>query len=150
MNRSSLVVLTGILAGCGHSLWPTSTVVIPVAVPATFSCADSVTKGLGYRPFQSKPTEGFLRTRKSVTDGSTDIFDLQPYDQLRIEIAAAPEGGGSTLSVTAESYTEQVSRRGRDQTEKSARPAVIADARAVLEACGAARQERPDRVPSVN
>ena len=149
MNRRPVILGALLLAACGHSIWPTSSVVTPVTVPAAFACADSVTRGLGYKPFQSKPDEGFLRTRKLVTDGSRDIFDQQPYDQLKVEVAATG-GAGSTLTVTAESYTEQVSRRGRDQTEKPARPGVIADAKAVLDGCGDARQERTDRVPSVN
>ena len=148
MNRIHLTCSTLLLAACGHSLWPTTTVVTPVSVSETFTCVDSVAKALGYKPFQSKPDEGFLRTRKTVIDASHDIFDQQAYDQLKVEIATG--SAETTLAVTAESYTEQVSRRGREQVEKEARPAVVADAKVVLDVCGSARQVRPDRVPSVN
>ncbi|MEO6068751.1 MAG: hypothetical protein ABJB33_09475 [Gemmatimonadota bacterium] len=148
MNRIPVAVSCFVLAACGHSLWPTTTVVTPVSVSETFTCVDSVAKTLGYKPFQSKPDEGFLRTRKTVTDASHDIFDQLAYDQLKAEIATG--GAGTTLAVTAESYTEQVSRRGREQVEKEARPAVVADAKVVLDVCGSARQVRSDRVPSVN
>lgn len=148
MKRSSVLLLSFAVAACGHSLWPTATVVTPVPVSATFACVDSVTKSLGYKPFQSKPDEGFLRTRKPVQDGSLDIFDQQAYDQVRAEISATTTG--SSLAVTAESYTEQLSRRSREQVEKPARLAVVTDARTVVEVCGSARQERTDRVPSAN
>ena len=146
--KRSLAVCVAVLAACGHSLWPTTTVVTPVPVSETFVCVDSVAKALGYRPFQSKPEEGFLRTRKAVTESSRDIFDQQAYDQLRAEIASG--AAGTSLTITAESYTEQLSRRSREQVEKEARPGVIADAKVVLDACGTSRQVRPDRVPSVN
>jgi hypothetical protein len=149
MKRALMVGLSGLLVACGHSIWPTSSVVTPMGVSVAFACADSVAKRLGYKPFQSKPDEGFLRARKLVTDGSRDIFDQQPYDQLKIEVVDSARAG-TTITVTAESYTEQLSRRGRDQVEKPARPAVIVDARALLAACGTASAERPDQVPDVN
>jgi hypothetical protein len=147
MNRTFLPSLL-ILAACGHSLWPTTTVVTPVPVSATYHCVDSVAGTLGYKPFQAKPTEGFLRTRKTVTDPSHDVFDQLAYDQLRAEIGST--SAGTTLTLTAESYTEQLSRRGREQVEMEARTAVIADAKSVVEACGTSLQVRPDRVPSAN
>jgi hypothetical protein len=147
MNRTSLLGLL-LLAACGHSLWPSTTVVTPVAVPEAYRCVDSVSKTLGYTPFQAKPSEGFLRTRKTVTDPSHDVFDQLAYDQVRAEISAS--AAGTVLAITAESYTEQLSRRGREQVEMEARPAVIADAKSLLDACGTSRQGRPDRVPSVN
>jgi hypothetical protein len=119
-----------------------------LAVSETYQCADSVAKGLGYKSFQAKPAEGFLRTRKGVTAGLANVFDQVAYDQLKIEIT--PRSTGSALNVTAESYVEQVSRRGREQTERPSRPEVIADARTVVGACGAGLQPRTDRVPSVN
>lgn len=147
MNRSFLLALP-LLAACGHSLWTTTTVVSPVALSDTYQCADSVAKTLGYKPFQAKPTEGFLRTRKGVTAGLASVFDQVAYDQLKIEISA--KGAGSSLSVTAESYVEQVSRRGREQTERPSRPEVMADGKTVVQACGAGLTPRADRVPSVN
>jgi hypothetical protein len=147
MKRSLLLALP-LLAACGHSLWPTVGAVSPAPVSDTYLCADSASKALGYRPFQAKPAEGFLRTRKGTTAGLSTVFDQVAYDQLRIEIAA--EGTGSALKVTAESYIEQVSRRGREETERPAREEVIADARAVLQGCGAGLRPRADRVPSVN
>ena len=83
-----------------------------------------------------------------MTESSRDIFDQQAYDQLRAEMASG--AAGTSLTITAESYTEQLSRRSREQVEKEARPGVIADAKVVLDACGTSRQVRPDRVPSVN
>ena len=148
MNRSPLLITLALLAACGHSLWPTTTVVTPVAVSETYRCVDSISGTLGYKPFQAKPTEGFLRTRKTVTESSRDIFDQLAYDQLRAEMASG--AAGTSLTITAESYTEQLSRRSREQVEKEARPGVIADAKVVLDACGTSRQVRPDRVPSVN
>jgi hypothetical protein len=147
MNRSCLLVFP-LLAGCGHPLWPTTTTVSPLAVSETYQCADSVSKGLGYKSFQTKPTEGFLRTRKGVTAGLANVFDQGAYDQLTIEIAS--RATGSALRVTAESYVEQVSRRGREQTERPSRPEVVADAKVVVQACGPGLQPRTDRVPSVN
>ena len=148
MKRSLVVVLVGVVVGCGHSLWPSTTVVTPVAVSETYRCVDSISGTLGYKPFLAKPTEGFLRTRKAVTESSHDIFDQQAYDQLRAEMVSGT--AGTSLTITAESYTEQLSRRSREQVEKEARPGVIADAKVVLDACGTSRQVRPDRVPSVN
>ena len=81
--------------------------------------------------------------------GISTVFDQVAYDQLRIEISAGPNGG-SRLAVTAESYVEQVSRRGREQTERPSRPEVEADAKLVLQGCGSALAPRADRVPSVN
>ena len=147
MNRSLLLALP-LLAACGHSLWSTTTTVSPVAVSDTYQCADSVSKSLGYKPFQTKPAEGFLRTRKGVTAGLASVFDQLAYDQLKIEIAS--KGTGSTLSVTAESYVEQVSRRGREQTERPSREEAIADAKKVVQACGTGLTPRTDRVPNVN
>lgn len=138
----------GVLA-CGHALWTTTTVVSPVTVSETYQCADSVSKALGYKGSQMKPAEGFLRTRKGVTGGTSTVFDQVAYDQLRIEISAGPNGG-SHLAVTAESYVEQVSRRGREQTERPSRPEVQADAKTVLQVCGSGRTPPTDRVPSVN
>jgi len=148
MKRLLIPALSAILIACGHSLWPTTTVVTPVAVSETYRCVDSVAGTLGYKAFQAKPTEGFLRTRKTVSVPSHDAFDQLAYDQLRAEITAG--AAGSSLALTAESYTEQLSRRGREQVEQEARPGVVADAKVVLDACGTARQARPDRVPSVN
>lgn len=148
MKRSYVLVLSGVLAACGHSLWPSTTVVTPVAVSETYRCVDSISGTLGYKPFQAKPAEGFLRTRKAVVETSPDVFDQQPYDQLRAEIVSGT--AGTSLTITAESYTEQVSRRGREEVEKEARAGVIADAKVVLDACGTSTQVRPDRVPNVN
>ncbi len=148
MKRSLVVVLVGAVAACGHSLWPSTTVVSPMAVSETYRCVDSISGTLGYKPFQAKPIEGFLRTRKAVTESSYDIFDQQAYDQLRAEMLSG--AAGTSLTITAESYTEQLSRRSREQVEKEARPGVIADAKVVLDACGTSRQVRPDRVPSAN
>ena len=148
MNRSRFLALLVFLAACGHSLWPSTTVVTPVAVSETYRCVDSISGTLGYKPFQAKPAEGFLRTRKAVVESSHDVFDQQPYDQLRAEIVSGT--AGTSLTITAESYTEQVSRRGREEVEKEARAGVIADAKVVLDACGTSTQVRPDRVPNVN
>lgn len=148
MKRPLVLSLTALLSACGHSLWPSTTVVSPVAVSETYRCVDSIAGTLGYKAFQAKPTEGFLRTRKTVNVPSHDTFDQLAYDQLRAEISAGT--AGSSLTLTAESYTEQVSRRGREQVEQEARPGVVADAKVVLDACGTSRQARPDRVPSVN
>ena len=147
MQRSLFLALP-LLAACGHPIWPTTTAVSPVAVSDTYQCADSVSKALGYKPFQAKPTEGFLRTRKGVTAGLASVFDQVAYDQLKIEIAS--RGTGSAIAVTAESYIEQVSRRGREQTERPAREEVIADAKSVLQVCGPSLQPRTDRVPNAN
>jgi hypothetical protein len=149
MKRSLLVILP-LLAACGHSIWTSASSVSPVAVSETFQCVDSVTKSLGYKPFQSKPTEGFLRTRKGVTGGLTSVFDQLAYDQLKVEIVAGSGGAGSRLTATAESYVEQPSRRGREQTERPSRPEVAADARTVTQACGAALKPATDRVPNAN
>lgn len=149
MNRCPILVPLVLLVACGHSLWPTTVVVTPQPVSQAFACVDSVATTLGYKAFQSKPTEGFLRTRKSVADGSRDLFDHQAYDQLKLELLPVEGGQGTTLTVTAESYTEQLSRRSREQVEKPARVGVIADARTVVEVCGTAQQPRQDRVPSV-
>ncbi len=148
MNRTLLVAPLIVIVACGHSLWPSTTVVTPVAVSETYRCVDSISGTLGYKPFQSKPAEGFLRTRKAVTESSRDIFDQLAYDQLHAEIISGI--AGTSLTITAESYTEQVSRRGREEVEKEARAGVIADAKVVLDACGTSKQVRPDRVPSVN
>lgn len=148
MNRTLLVAPLIVIVACGHSLWPSTTVVTPVAVSETYRCVDSISGTLGYKPFQSKPAEGFLRTRKAVTESSRDIFDQLAYDQLHAEIISGT--AGTSLTITAESYTEQVSRRGREEVEKEARAGVIADAKVVLDACGTSKQVRPDRVPSVN
>ncbi len=148
MNRSRILVSLVFLVACGHSLWPSTTVVTPVAVSETYRCVDSISGTLGYKPFQSKPAEGFLRTRKAVTESSRDIFDQLAYDQLHAEIISGT--AGTSLTITAESFTEQVSRRGREEVEKEARAGVIADAKVVLDACGTSKQVRPDRVPSVN
>lgn len=148
MKRSLVLVLPFLLA-CGHAIWTTATTVSPVAVSDTYHCADSVSKALGYKGYQMKPADGFLRTRKGVTGGTSTVFDQVAYDQLRIEISAGPNGG-SRLAVTAESYVEQVSRRGREQTERPSRPEVEADAKLVLQGCGSALAPRADRVPSVN
>ena len=150
MRSTTLAPLLLLAAACGGSLWPTTTVVTPAPVSEAFRCADSVTRSLGYKPFQSKPEEGFLRTRKNVREATGDILDQQPYDQIRVELAADSGAPATRLSVTAESWTEQLSRRGRDQVEHKARPAVIADAATVVEACGTALQPRPDRVPNAN
>jgi hypothetical protein len=83
-----------------------------------------------------------------VPDPSHDLSDQLAYDQVRAEISAG--AAGTVLVLTAESYTEQLSRRGREQVEMEARPAVVADAKRLLDACGTSRQGRPDRVPSVN
>ncbi|HET7042569.1 MAG TPA: hypothetical protein VFI13_11140 [Gemmatimonadales bacterium] len=144
MRRSFILVLP-LLAACGHPLWPTMGAVSPVAVSETYQCADSVAKSLGYKQFQAKPAEGFLRTRRGVTAGLANVFDQVAYDQLRIEVSAS--GAGSALKVTAESYVEQVSRRGREETERPARDEVIADARTEVEVCAIRRVPRTDRVP---
>ena len=96
-----------------------------MAVSETYRCVDSVSQALGYKPFQAKPSEGFLRTRKTVADPSHDVFDQLAYDQLRAEITTGT--AGTSLSLTAESYTEQLSRRSREQVEKAM--AVLAKAR---------------------
>ncbi len=147
MKRYILLSLP-LLAACGHPLWPTTSAVSPVAVSQTYQCADSVSKSLGYKQFQAKPTEGFLRTRKGVTAGLASVFDQLAYDQLKIEVSAS--GAGSALKVTAESYVEQVSRRGREETERPSRPEVVADAKTVAQACGSGLKPPADRVPNAN
>ena len=145
MNRlAPLVVLT---AACGASIWTTAAVTTPKGVPQAWSCVDSTAKVLGYTPFQSKPTEGFLRTRKNLKPGEGEIFDHLPYDQLEIQVKGDP--AGATITVVAQSWMEQISRDSRTQVEKPSRPAVIADGQTILDACGA-QPERADRVPDAN
>jgi hypothetical protein len=147
MNRSLIPVLALLAAACGPSMWKTATVATPKTVPQAWACADSTAKSLGYTPFQSKPTEGFLRARKNLKPGPGEIFDHIPYDLLVIQVN---EGGtGATITVEAQSWMEQISRDSRTQVEKPSRPAVIADGQAVLAACGT-EQVRSDRVPSAN
>lgn len=154
MRRSSMagkewgVVALLATAGCGHAIWSSASGVSPVAVSETYACADSVAKALGYREYQVKPGEGFLRMRKGVTGEAGTIFDEAVYDQLRVEIAAS--GAGSRLTVTAESYVEQASRRGREETERASRPGVVADARTLAQTCGEGRKPPTDRVPNAS
>lgn len=145
MNRG--VVLVIFTAACGASMWKTAAVTTPKGVPQAWSCVDSTAKVLGYAPFQSKPTEGFLRTRKNLNPGAGEIFDHQPYDQLEIQVKG--ETAGATITVVAQSWMEQISRDSRTQVEKPSRPAVIADGQAILDACGA-QPDRADRVPDAN
>ena len=147
MSRSSIPLLVLAVAACGASIWKTATAASPRAAPQAWSCADSAAKALGYTPFQSKPTEGFLRTRKNLQPGAGEIFDHLPYDQLEVQVT--PGTAGATISVVAQSWMEQISRDSRTQVEKPSRPAVVADGEALLAACGTP-QERPDRVPNAN
>jgi len=142
----SLILILALAVGCGQSMWKTAMVTTPKGVPQAFACIDSTAKALGYTPFQSKPTEGFLRTRKNLKPGPGEIFDHLPYDQIEVQVKEDP--AGATIAVVAQSWMEQISRDSRTQVEKPSRPAGIADGQAILDACG--QQARPDRVPSVN
>ena len=75
MNRLRPPALCLLLSACGHSLWPTTSAPSPVPVSASYACVDSVSRELGYRPFQAKPAEGFLRTRKLVTETARDVSE---------------------------------------------------------------------------
>jgi hypothetical protein len=147
MNRSLIPALALLAAACGPSMWKTATVATPKTVPQAWSCADSAAKALGYTPFQSKPTEGFLRTRKNLKPGPGEIFDHLPYDLLVIQVKEGTTG--ATITLEAQSWMEQISRDSRTQVEKPSRPAVIADGQAVLDACKG-QATSPDRVPNAN
>ena len=147
MARSLIPALALVVAACGQSIWKSASVTTPKAVPEAFTCVDSTAKALGYIPFQSKPTEGFLRTRKNLKPGPGEIFDHLPYDQIEVQVT---EGGtGATITVVAQSWMEQISRDSRTQVEKPSRPQVISDGQAILTACGV-QQASPDRVPNAN
>jgi hypothetical protein len=147
MTRSQIAALSLLAAACGPSMWKSATVTTPRAAPQAFVCVESTAKVLGYTPFQSKPTEGFLRTRKNLKPGPGEIFDHLPYDQIEVQVK---EGGtGATITVVAQSWMEQISRDSRTQVEKPSRPQVIADGQAILTACGV-QQASPDRVPNAN
>jgi len=145
--RVSLALLTLTLA-CG-SIWQRRSAVTPMSVSEAYACADSVSKSLGYRPYQAKVGEGLLRTRKHVEQGTGEIFDHQPYDQLEVNAVSAKGGRGSTLTIEAQSWVEQVSRQGRTQVEQPSRPAVVADASTIATVCGGSAPA-PDRVPDAH
>ena len=139
MTRPTFAFLL-LAAGCGgfgRQLGTTLTATSPSPAAGTFACAVSEARALGHtrmRVDQGDRTFDAERAYEAARGGGG--FEVRRVDVLSVKVTDAKGSSGADLSVRAESFSEQMSRRGITRVGEVASDSVRAAARRVIERCG--------------
>lgn len=137
---SVAIAATFLVAGCASGGGDRAVVrTAPVAsVSGAVGCAREQGEEIGFDVVRFDEEENRLVLEREDEDvNRSDPKFQRAVDQLRLRPGAGAPGSDRDLEVTARTYYEYFTRRGRTRRQRAASPGVVGAAETLLERCSA-------------
>lgn len=135
MRRVPLMLLA-LLAGCGSTLYSTSTAVAPAAPDDLYSCVATQLGKMGYRRMQYDTIERWFVAERVDGEGQVASGNFR-RTVLVMDTKVKNDNGTSLLTVISHTYNEFVTTRGNNREEVPASSRAKLDAQTLQQACAA-------------
>ncbi len=137
--RRTIPLATALLAACGATLWPTSSVKTKSYLPDLYGCAAASARSMKYSVVSHDSGAGRFEARRAYAlkaEGADPDEDAR-FDVLSVEIVKARNDslGEATLKVQAGTLSRHDTKRGPTDEPEYASQAVKTDARTLITRC---------------
>lgn len=137
--RRTLPLATALLAACGATLWPTTSVKTKGFVPDLYGCAAASARSLKYSLVSHDSSGGLFTAQRqqSLRAEGPDPNEEGRYDQLTVTIIKARNDstGQALLKVQAGTLSRHDTRRGPTDDPEYASDGAKKDAQTIITRC---------------